>query len=243
MYCKKCGTENPDGRLKCERCNAFLSLRYSPLNGRDRIKIVLFFLLLAGTMFFGVIPILIALAGIYIMKKDNDYIPILNSKRHIKSYLILLFLGGVVLAGSAYYVENVETINYKKYSLAIENSSPDEYVSRYDYYEKNKNIEKDTLLVVVVGLILMPIAIALFMWVFNILYFKPLEKHREWVVINGIFADKEKDEHILGTTGIIGRDNLSSYSIADEMIKWNDMLEKGLITQEEFDKAKQRLLN
>ncbi len=36
-----------------------------PLAGGDRIKIVIFFLVLVGTIFFGVIPILIVLAGIY----------------------------------------------------------------------------------------------------------------------------------------------------------------------------------
>jgi len=37
-----------------------------PLAGGDRIKIAIYFLVLAGTMFFAVIPILNSLAGIYI---------------------------------------------------------------------------------------------------------------------------------------------------------------------------------
>ena len=38
----------------------------------------------------------------------------------------------------------------------------------------------------------------------------------------------------------MGRDKLSSFSIADELIKWNDLLGKNVISQEEFNKTKQK---
>ncbi len=77
-----------------------------PLAGGDRIKIVIFFLVLVGTIFFGVIPILIVLAGIYIMKKDKSFSPITKSKKYIKGYLILLALGATVITSIAYYDSN-----------------------------------------------------------------------------------------------------------------------------------------
>ncbi len=77
-----------------------------PLAGGDRIKIVIFFLVLVGTIFFGVIPILIVLAGIYIMKKDKSFSPIAKSKKYIKGYLILLALGATVITSIAYYDSN-----------------------------------------------------------------------------------------------------------------------------------------
>jgi Ca2+/Na+ antiporter len=69
------------------------------------------------------------------------------------------------------------------------------------------------------------------------LFFKTLEEHQDWVVKNGIFADKEK------AINIIDKDNGKFYSVADELIKWNDLLDKGLITQEEFEEQKKKILN
>ncbi len=92
------------------------------------------------------------------------------------------------------------------------------------------------------GLVLTPIAVSLLMSLFSMLYFRLLENHQEWIVSNGIFSDIKESEDD-DSTGIMGRDKLSSFSVADELIKWNDLLEKNLISQEEFNKAKQKLLN
>jgi len=196
-----------------------------PLAGGNRIKIVMFFLFLAGTIFFGVIPILFALAGIYIMKKDKSFLPILNSKKHIKVYLYLLALG-IPIAASIGYHDGIASYTY------------DDHFNRI--YSENINIE--IAVIAVVGIALIPLAVSLLMSLFNFLYFRPLEEHQEWVVNNGIFSDikENKDDD---STGIMGRDKLSSFSVADELIKWNDLLEKNLISQEEFNKAKQKLLN
>ncbi len=228
MYCKECGTENQDNSLKCKSCGAFLRLLDAPLNGGDRIKIVSFFLLLAVTLTVGIIPILIALSGIYIMKKDKSFTPITNSKKYIKAYLIVLAFGAAILTTAVYYNEKEYIYNYEKYDTS-------------EYKTYNKNIKAETAMVAVAGLILVPIPVALFIWLFNSLYFRPLEEHRDWITQNGIFSDKKEGNE--NSTGIIGRDKLSSFSIADEMLKWNDLLEKGLISKEEFDKAKQKLLN
>lgn len=75
---------------------------------------------------------------------------------------------------------------------------------------------------------------------FNYLYFSVLAKHEQWVIENGIFADAPKESK--KQSAIIGRDNLSTFSVADELLKWNELLEKGLISKEEFETAKQKLL-
>jgi hypothetical protein len=89
--------------------------------------------------------------------------------------------------------------------------------------------------------IVMGILCLIFLWsllfIFDFLFFKPLEEHQDWVVKNGIFADKEK------AINIIDKDNGKSYSVADELIKWNDLFDKGLITQEEFEEQKKKILN
>ncbi|MEA1972399.1 MAG: SHOCT domain-containing protein [Candidatus Cloacimonadota bacterium] len=211
-----------------------------PLSGGDRIKIVAFFLVLAGTIFFGVIPVLIALAGIYIMKKDKSFSPVINSKKYIKAYLVVLALGAVAIASIAFYQENDTSTNYEEYYKA-KKANPNDYISIYSFEEHNPKVKVQTAMVAGVGLVLTPIAVSLLMSLFGFLYFRPLEEHQEWIVNNGIFFDFKEDED--DSTGIMGRDKLSSFSVADELIKWNDLLEKELISQEEFDKAKQKLLN
>lgn len=211
-----------------------------PLSGGDRIKIVAFFLVLAGTIFFGVIPVLIALAGIYIMKKDKSFSPVINSKKYIKTYLVILALGAVTIASMQFYHDNETSINYEEYDKATK-ANPNDYIPTYSFDEYNPEVKVQTAMVAGVGLVLTPIAVSLLMSLFGFLYFRPLEEHQEWIVNNGIFSDFKEDED--GSAGIMGRDKLSSFSVADELIKWNDLLEKELISQEEFDKAKQKLLN
>ncbi len=200
-----------------------------PLAGGDRIKIVIFFLVLVGTIFFGVIPILIVLAGIYIMKKDKSFSPITKSKKYIKGYLILLALGATVITSIAYYDSNTSYWRMDR----MQEQEKKNYIS---------NLQKKTAMVAGAGLVLTPIAVSLLMSLFSMLYFRPLENHQEWIVSNGIFSDIKESEDD-DSTGIMGRDKLSSFSVADELIKWNDLLEKNLISQEEFNKAKQKLLN
>ncbi len=200
-----------------------------PLAGGDRIKIVIFFLVLVGTIFFGVIPILIVLAGIYIMKKDKSFSPIAKSKKYIKGYLILLALGATVITSIAYYDSNTSYWRMDR----MQEQEKKNYIS---------NLQKKTAMVAGAGLVLTPIAVSLLMSLFSMLYFRPLENHQEWIVSNGIFSDIKESEDD-DSTGIMGRDKLSSFSVADELIKWNDLLEKNLISQEEFNKAKQKLLN
>ena len=213
----------------------------TPLTGEDRIKIVIFFLVLAGTIFFGVVPLLIALAAIYIMKKDKSFSPINNSRKYIKVYLVVLALGAVVITSIVFYQENETSTNYEEYYKA-KKANPNNYISIYSFDEYNPEVKAQTAMVAGAGLVLTPIAVSLLMSLFGFLYFSPLEEHKEWVVKNGIFSDLQENEDD-ASTGIMGRDKLSSFSVADELIKWNDLLEKKLISQGEFDKAKQKLLN
>lgn len=74
---------------------------------------------------------------------------------------------------------------------------------------------------------------------FKYLYFSILKKHREWILQNGIFADIEKQEKYVGSNNSKSKENCS---IADELLKWSALLEKNMLTQEEFEKIKQNLL-
>ena len=241
MYCKECGTENQDNSLRCSKCNAYLKLSDSPLSGGDRVKIISFFafLILPFAWFGGsVLIILIAIIALYIMKKDQSFTPIIKAKKYMKAYLIVVGLFFTIIASIAYYQENDTITDYEKYNQEKQ-YNPNVY--SWDYKKHNPKVEIQTGKVAVAGLIATPIAVAFFMFIFNSLFFRPLEEHKNWIVKNGVFSDEKNVKS--DSTNIVGRDNLSSYSVADEMLKWNDLLEKGLISKEEFEKAKAKLLN
>jgi len=200
---------------------------YAPLSGGDRIKLVLYFLIMASTIFFGILPILIAISGLYIMKKDKNFSPIKSAKKFITGYVVLLAIGTSVLITAGYYDGNEYSYDYTGSNFKI-------------IY--NKDIKKETMMVAGATVIATPIVIMIIMGIINMLFYRPLESHKDWIAQNGVFSDTEERD-TQTTTGIMGRDKLSSFSIADEMIKWNDLLEKNLITQDEFDAAKKKLLN
>ena len=54
-------------------------------------------------------------------------------------------------------------------------------------------------------------------------------------------AEKEEDEN--KTSEIRDVDSEHSTNLSDELTKLNDLKEKGIISQEEFEKAKNKLLN
>ena len=228
MYCKECGAENNDSSLRCTKCNTYFKSSDSPLTGADRTKIIAFFafLILPFAWFGGsVIVILIAIFGLYIMKKDQSFKPILNAKKWMKVYLIVLAIPITVIASIGYYDNNTG------YWHKDDMKTPG--------YEKK--IITQSAIIAGGGLIATPIAVGFFRFVFNSLFFRPLEEHQNWITKNGVFSDEKSSKN--DSTSIVGRDNLSSYSVADEMLKWNALLEKGLITKEEFDKAKSKLMN
>ncbi|PZT92470.1 SHOCT domain-containing protein [Sphingomonas sp.] len=45
------------------------------------------------------------------------------------------------------------------------------------------------------------------------------------------------------STPIFKRDNLKTYSVADELAKWKKLRDEGVVTDEEYDEARQSLLN
>ena len=54
-------------------------------------------------------------------------------------------------------------------------------------------------------------------------------------------VEKEEDEN--KTSEIKDTDSEHSTNLSDELTKLNDLKEKGIISQEEFEKAKNKLLN
>ena len=210
MYRKEGGKENSVNSLEYGHYDKYEELSNQPLSGTDRVKIISYFIFLILPFFWlgiSIIIILITIISLYIMRKDQSFKPIYDAKKYITIYLKSTI---VLIFSIVYYVE-ILSINhfYKNLIFAL-----------------GLKMAITISIELIIGLILM--------YIFNNLFFKPLEKHKNWVIKNGIFSD---------STNIIGRNNRSSYSVADEILKWNKLLEKGLISKEEFERAREKLLN
>lgn len=235
MFCKNCGTENQEDNLRCTSCGTYLKLTDSPLKGADRVKVISFFILILFPFFMlfgGIVITLIALGSIYIMKKDKSFSPILNAQKYIKTYLIILAIGATALVSVAYYHDNKHTYDYSQ-----------DYTSD-SYIKDNQNINTETALVAGAGVILTPIAVILFMGIFNTLFFRPMEEHQNWIVHQGIFSDKPNEQSMLDSAKekIQNFQKPQSCSVADELLKWKSLLDQGVITEEEFSARKEKLL-
>lgn len=219
MFCKECGTENLENESNCKNCNNILTTNL-PLNGGDRTKIIAFFTIMIlpfAWLGFSLVILLITIFSLYIMKKDKSFTPILNAQKYIKKYIIF----GVIIALIAIFSGMI-------------------YNTFFYYDEKNFNGDSIALLI---SLIAPPIAGSLFMFICNNLFFKPLEEHKDWIIKNGIFADSKDKESIIDKVSekiqVIKKEPLNNI---DELLKWAELKEKGLITEEEFKKAKEKIL-
>lgn len=216
MFCKECGTENIKTQVECMKCKTIINSNL-PLDGTERIMIIGFFVGLVATIFFGIIPIIICLGLIFIIKKDKSIKSLESGKKIFLGYLILL---GFILSISCFVVAQ----DYAEFSSS----------ERYLRYARNYNI---------LGLIVVPLGAYLIYLISNILFFNIIKKHEEWIINNGIFADfKGEKSFIEKTTEKIQTIQKESTNTADELLKWAELKEKGLITDEEFQKAKEKIL-
>lgn len=241
MFCKNCGIENEDESTNCIKCGTYLRLTDSPLRGGDRVKLIGFFTIILFPFFMlfgGVIITMITLGSIYIMKKDKSFFPILKAKKYIKVYLVILALGVSVLATAIYYEENKNIYDYNQ----------DYDSDSYSHKTHNPNVGRESALVTGSGLVLTPLIVMLFMWIFNTLYFRPMEEHQNWVIQHGIFADGPNEKSLLTSLINSTREKIQSFqkqqtcSVADELLKWKSLLDQGVITEEEFNAKKEKLL-
>ena len=77
------------------------------------------------------------------------------------------------------------------------------------------------------------------------LFLHPLSKHARWVEKHGIFSNEEFSTQGDGDAEeveIIQGEILKHYSVADELSKWAKLKEDGHVSDEEFDRAREKLL-
>ena len=77
-------------------------------------------------------------------------------------------------------------------------------------------------------------------------YLNVLSKHADWVVANGLFdfgmMFKRQPGGKLTSKKLFKGKAPSTYSVADELIKWSELHSKGVISDEEFQEAKSKLM-
>ena len=183
---------------------------------------------MAPSLFFlvGVIPTLFLAFGIYMMKKNRDFSSIDTAVKNFKAYVWLSLIVGV--GDSIYWFFN-----------------PSDYI--FDAIGGFSIWFLISLLGVVIPII--------YLNTVNNLFYSPLKEHSEWVAVNGIFSTKPKSDTksaIEPEVDIIKGEKLKTTKDKDivaidskavALLKWNELLEKGAITQEEYDKAKRDLLS
>jgi hypothetical protein len=81
------------------------------------------------------------------------------------------------------------------------------------------------------------------MIVTHYLYTRVLDPYETWVSENGLFpARASSDRTSDNAASIVKVENLRSFSVADELLKWSKLHHEGVISAEEYTAAKKRLL-
>lgn len=177
MFCKECGTENLDTQVECIKCKTIINNNL-PLNGTERIMIIGFFVLLLGTLFLGIIPIIFFLTTIYIIKKDKSFNIIKNIIKINIAYWILL---STIISGiSLYQYNNLmnKVVEIKPSERTLDDRgfmSIEELHNKYRMQEANEYI---------IFIFIPPICAYIFYLLSNILFFNILKKHENWIINN-----------------------------------------------------------
>ena len=195
-----------------------------PLNSSDQGKLLIFSLLMVPSIVFlvGVIPTIFLAFGIYMMKKNQDFSSIDTAVTYFKNYFkflknVLRICGIICLILVAW--------------IAVGDAWPADGIEL---------VAPPTAALLGFG-----ISIA-YLKAVNNLFYKLLKRHSEWVAVNGIFSTKPKSATkpaIESEVDIIKGEKLKQYSVAYELMKWAKLKEEGHISEDEFNKARDKLLN
>lgn len=203
----------------------------TPLPGNEQIK-VLIFLCISLVLCFVIVGIpafFVILLGMFAMQRSRDFSAMDLTFKIVNVYAALLFLGSVFVTLFMLKAE-YEFCQYYTRHASRDCDSPISFV--LETYKGNEFL---------FFLVFASVAYFLYRFLFNYLFVKPLKDHYAWVGSNGIFTKSAKvaNEHEIN---IIKTDKLKAYSVADELQKWIQLRDEGHISEEEFQKAKEKIL-
>ncbi|MGO3128309.1 MAG: SHOCT domain-containing protein [Luteimonas sp.] len=194
----------------------------APLTSGEQARVFLFILLMIPTIPFvvGVLPVLFLVFGVALLKKNQDFSAIETSSKLVLGYLwigLLIAAGFVLYYGSTYGKE----------------SATWSYSGEWRYTEE-----------FIGTLVISAIIIAYIIFV-HTLFLSPLKSHRDWVALNGIFSKTSREESKKqkgNEVKIIKGENMRSYSVADELSKWAKLRDEGVVSEQEFQEARNKIL-
>lgn len=94
---------------------------------------------------------------------------------------------------------------------------------------------------IVISIILAVLSLLMII-VSDILFFDILKKHEQWIIENGLFADSKNEKSFIEkTTEKIQSIKKEPINTANELLKWAELKERGLISEDEFQKAKEKI--
>lgn len=198
-----------------------MSEQTNKLSSTDLLKVTFFIVLsVIGSLFFGVlaIPSIVTLVCYFMAKKHNSIGYIEASAKFYKIYYILalLFFAGTFI------------------NLLYDDSR------RWSYYEEyyGRSVVECILFADFTSMIFLIVAIiSIFYFMIVKPFFKVFENNKY------VFQEKHEDVQKNSSIDIMGRDNMASYSVADELLKWKKLNDDGVISDSEFEDMKKKLLN
>jgi hypothetical protein len=146
--------------------------------------------------------------------------------------LILLTLWGLYMSRKYGSFDYVVTVSKAHKTLAALGSIIFTLLSLFFWFWYGDYGDATTFFIL--GVVVFPIYAVLV----NFLFYSPLSKHKEWVVANGVFSTSTTEPFRNAPWISVGKTAL----IADELLKLNTLKEANLITLEEFDSLRSKLL-
>ncbi len=237
MFCKECGTENLDNKIECIKCKTIIN-KNLPVNTTEKAILIFSFLGLLSTTIFGIIPIIIIIVAYYAIKKHKDINILKKYKNILLGYLSIV--ATIVSIFCFYKSWSLYKLAEDYFAWGIEKKygKDPEY-----YFDLAVRCESDAELLIYVGILGVPFVVYIIYFLSNI-SLNMFKKHEEWIINYGIFLDSENENFILNKTNqkIQKKENEELTSDIDQLIKFGELKEKGLITDDEFQRAKEKIL-
>lgn len=193
----------------------------TPLTSKDYSNLLVFSLLVLPLLLtlVGIIPVIILIFGVWMTHRHRSIAHLEDAVSLFKRFNYLVI--AISLPFSAYSI------------FGIVRTMSDTYRYRWE--------REEYFIILFLSIVCIAAALVYNRLVKNRLL-EPISKHKKWIEKNG-FSTKPNSENKDENISIIKGAGLRHYSVADELLKWSDLKNQGLITEEEFETAKNALLN
>ena len=203
-------------------------MKSEPLSAGEHLALLIFCLLCLalcfGYWFGGFIPAVLLGYGYVMMRINGDFAHVDVTVKYTKLYFNVLMRVSIAAAFLSFL-----------WLLGMSFSES----------EQTSNGALDAMLVFVGVSILMVILQGCLLAVQHF-YHAPLLRHKEWVETHGAFSRKSKKRKQRSTTqaeaDISENAARKQYSVADELSKWANLRDEGVVSDADFERARSKLL-